>query len=115
GRVGEAEAVGVESEVAGGMKARVRHQPEPRESTAGEEARANVGAEAEIGRPDVGGDDPERIAEERQGLGDAARGLERAAVIASLAREGERDHPARAVAEGRDDLLLEPRRVDDDL
>ena len=54
-------------------------------------------------------------AEQRQRLGDAARGLERAAVVAAFARVGDRDAEARAVAERGDDLVLEPGGVDDDL
>src|SRR6185436_16796500 len=71
--------------------------------------------EAEVGRPDVSRDDPERVAEQRQRLGDSARGLERAAVVAPFARIGDGEAEARAVADRGDDLLLEPRGVDDDL
>ena len=56
-----------------------------------------------------------RVAEQRQRLGDAAGGLERAAVVAAFERVADRQAEARAVAERLDDLLLEPGGVDDDL
>src|SRR6185295_10760585 len=59
--------------------------------------------------------DPEHVAEKRQRLRDAARGLERAAVVAPFARIRDRDAEARTVAERLDDLLFEPVGVDDDL
>ena len=57
--------------------------------------RAPAGVEAEVGRVDVGRDDPERVAEQRQRLGDAAGGLERAAVVAPFHRVARSARPKR--------------------
>ena len=116
GAFGQAQAVGVEAEVAARMEGRVRRPARgaPRRPLATKRAAA-AAAEAEVGRVDVGRDDPERVAEQRQRLGDAAGGLERAAVVAAFARVGDAQAEARAVAERGDDLFFEPGGVDDDL
>ena len=114
---GRQAARGVDAEVAVRVVRRIGHQPQVGQSAARGEARGIGGVEAEVGQEHVARDDPKRVVlvvvrQPGQGLGDAAGGLQRAAVVAAFGGVADRKAPARAVAERSRELVFEPGGVD---
>jgi len=85
------------------------------QSSPGAEGLGLVGVEAEAGHEDVTRQHPERVAQQRQGLGDPASRFQRAAVVAPFVAVGDAQAPATAIAQCGLELVFQIGRVDHDV